>query len=159
MSGNTLKIKAIKNIGNASSKKVTITLPKVTAIECGGGTLLKTTSVINADNIKVTSSGGSNMEATVVAKKVEAEASSGSHMLLNGKTEDANLQSSSGGGLNAANLVANFVNAEASSGSNTTVNATKSLNAEASSGSHVFFTKTPEKFTKDESSGGSVSQQ
>lgn len=159
VTGSKLTISTDVSIGNASSKKVTITVPKVTAIESGSGVFLKTSGVINADDIVLSSSSGSNMEATVAAKKITAEASSGSHLQLNGKATSMQTQSSSGSTINAANLAAHNINSEASSGSNTTVNPLKSLNAEASSGSHISYTKTPDKLSKDESSGGSVSQQ
>jgi len=158
VSGGVLTIKCDVQIGDADSKKVTITLPKVESIECGAGNILKSTTELKGDNVKIASSSGSSLDVTVQAASVSCEASSGSSLKINGRTTNLQSSSSSGSTLNAKGLTATNVDADASSGSTTIVNPVESLKANASSGSRVNYVNTPQKLNKDTSSGGSVSQ-
>jgi len=158
VSGGVLTIECDVEIGNADAKKVTVTLPKVEGIESSAACVVKSTTVLKGDNIKLSSSSGSSLEASVQGSNITAEASSGSSLKLSGRTTKLVSSSSSGSNINAKDLIATNVDADASSGSTTVVNPIENLKANASSGSRVNYVKTPEKLSKDESSGGSVSQ-
>jgi hypothetical protein len=158
VSGSTLTIKTDVNIGNSDAKKVTVTLPKVDAVESGAGCLVKSTTVLKSDDLKITASSGSNLEVVIDAAKSTVEASKGSKIKVSGTTAKMQINSSSGSNIDAKGLTAANVDADASSGGNMVVNAVEKLSAKASSGSAVNFVKTPNKLDKKESSGGTVSQ-
>ncbi|MES2486729.1 MAG: head GIN domain-containing protein [Bacteroidota bacterium] len=158
VTGGVLTIESDVEIGNADAKKVTVTLPKVESVESSAGCIVKSTTVLKGDNIKVSSSSGSSLEVSVESNTINCEASSGSSLKIGGRAKKLKSNSSSGSSVDAKALVATDVDADASSGSTTIVNPVESLKASASSGSSVNYVKTPEKLSKDESSGGSVSQ-
>lgn len=157
LNGNKLEISCDVNTGNAT-KKVTVTLPLLAQVEAGGGATVKTKTIIKSDDLILTASSGSNLEATVESKRLSCESSSGSQLKVSGKTEMLKSDSSSGSNLNAKELVAESVKADASSGGTIVVNPTDNLNANASSGGSVNYVKTPNSINKKTDSGGSVNQ-
>lgn len=161
VSGGRLTITTKKNVGHATSKKVVVVVPKITEIESAKGVLVKTTTTINADNIKLTSGGGGSLEATIAAKKAELQSNNGSSLTVSGKVATLKATSSSGSSLHAGSLSADTIEAEATSGGNATVMPLNKLKAKAANGGKLTYIKSSGNLKIDisESSGGSVSQQ
>jgi len=152
----TLRIHAIENIGRAT-KNVYVTLPIITALKTSSGAGLSTKNDIEAENIELSSSSGSNLQIEELkAYHVIAESSSGAHIKVAGETEMLNGSASSGSGIKAENLSAANCNASASSGAGITVNASETLTAKASSGGDIRYTGNA-KVEHKKSSSGSVS--
>jgi len=78
---------------------------------------------------------------------------------VGGKALKVKTASSSGSTIDAKNLMANEVTSQTSSGSSTSVYPIVKLDAKASSGSSISYHKIPKTVSKEESSGGSVSQE
>tara|TARA_R110002049_G_scaffold14471_1_gene61080 strand:+ start:2247 stop:2972 length:726 start_codon:yes stop_codon:yes gene_type:complete len=152
----TLRIHAIENIGRAT-KKVYVTLPVIIALETSSGAALFTKNAIDAENIELSASSGSNLQiGELKAENVSTDSSSGAHIKLAGEAEILNSNASSGSGIKAENLRTAKCNASASSGAGITVNVSESLIAKASSGGDIRYTGNA-KVEHEKSSSGSVS--
>ncbi|MGQ2982557.1 head GIN domain-containing protein [Flavobacterium sp.] len=154
-----LEIRSDVNIGNATSKKVIVRLPKIESIESGSGCAVSSRNTLKADSIILTSGSGSSMTVAIEAKNATLESGSGSSLKVTGKAESLTTDSGSGSTLTARELTARKVTAKASSGSTTVINATESLTADASSGASISYVSTPSNLNKETSSGGSVGQE
>jgi len=152
----SLRIHAIENIGRAT-KKVYVTLPVITALETSSGAELSTKNAIEAENIDLSASSGSNLQIEELrAENVSTDSSSGAHIKVSGEAQALNSNASSGSGIKAENLITAKCRANASSGAEITVNVTESLLAEASSGGNIRYTGNA-KIEQKRSSSGSVS--
>lgn len=146
------------NYRNVKSKKIIVRMPKISSLETTSGSSMVSKNVLTSSNLQIKSSSGSNLNLDVEADNVMLEASSGSHQTVKGKALKLQSDSSSGSSIEANNLLANDVFAQTSSGSSTTVNPIVLLDAKASSGSSINYVKKPKEIRKEESSGGSVSE-
>ena len=156
--GDELKITSDYNsYSNVKSKKVTVKMPKIKAIDAESGASLTSAGTLLSDDITIEASSGSEVNLNIESDKIVAQASSGSQLTLKGKALSFDTSSSSGSNIEAGNLIANDVTAQASSGSSTEVHAAVSIDAKASSGSSIEYRGAPKKVDKNESSGGSVS--
>ena len=160
LDGNTLVITTKYNsFSNVASKKITVKLPKIEGIEAQSGSNVRTTASLRSEDLNLTTSSGGTLVVTVEADDLTAEASSGSNMEISGKALSLKTDASSGSTIKAGSLMANEVSSEASSGSSTTVNPIVQLKGNASSGGSIRYTSDPKSFSKEESSGGSVSKE
>lgn len=158
--GKTLVIRFEKaNFMNLSKKLVKVKMPVISGLDADGGAQITSSGILRSEDLEVSTSSGAGMNITVEADKLDASTSSGSSMELKGKAIDYEVTSSSGSHIGSGELIANNVRAEASSGSSILVHPVLSLKGKASSGGSVSYNTEPKSFTKDESSGGSVSKQ
>jgi hypothetical protein len=105
--------------------------------------------------IEVHSSSAGKVVAELDAPSVEADASSGSHITLRGRTRSIDTQASSGASLDADELLSENAKAQASSGASIDLHASVRLNAQASSGASVDY-RGSASVSRQESSGGSI---
>jgi hypothetical protein len=154
-----LIIETDENIDESKSKKVTVKLPKIEGISSSSGSSITSVNTLKSDAIKIKSSSGSEIEVALEADSIVCESSSGSSIAINGKALSLETASSSGSEIDAGKLFANDVIAQTSSGSSTNVHPIVSLKAKASSGSSIDYNHVPKTITKDENSGGSISQE
>jgi len=160
LEGNTLVITSeFNSYTNVASKKITVSMPTIVGLDAESGSNLKTKGNIRTEKMDLSTSSGASMEVTLEADKLTVEASSGSNMEVIGKALDLQTDSSSGSVIKAGDLLANEITADASSGSTTLVHPLVKLDGSASSGGSVKYNNDPKSFTKDESSGGSVTKQ
>lgn len=137
---------------------VIVKLPVIEALTANGGSELKTSNTLKGTIIKLESTSGSEIEATLEYEDIALETTSGSESKLAGKALKFAASSTSGSELNAKGLIANDVTAEATSGSSCDVTAQVSLKANASSGSSIEYSGLAPVVTKQETSGGSVTK-
>lgn len=133
-----LKIYAIKNIGNAT-KKVFVSLPKITALKSSSGSHLQTENTISAERLAIDASSGALLVAEFKVENMAIEASSGANITLLGTVKNATIDASSGANINAKELTAKFCDAAASSGGNIAIEVSESLAADASSGGNISY--------------------
>ncbi len=154
ISNNTLKIHAIKNIGNAT-KNVYVSLPEITSLKSSSGSFLKIENTIKNNDLVIDTSSGSTLKATIEVKNLELEASSGSNIKLSGTSKTSTIDASSGANIKASNLTTAICDAEASSGANVSILVSESLTADASSGGNISYSGNA-KVSKNKSVSGSV---
>ena len=103
-------------------------------------------------------SSGSSADIEVIAESIDAEASSGAMLKLDGKAKKAEYDASSGSTINAKMMICDYVNADVSSGANILVHANKKLNADASSGGTVRYTGDADDTHIDKGWSGQISR-
>lgn len=153
-----LVVSTDESIDSAEAETVRVKMPTINGLESSSGSNISSKNSLKGTSIKVKSSSGSEIEATLEYESVKSESTSGSEITLAGKALKLETDSSSGSEINASNLLANDVVSEGSSGSSTTVNPLVSLKAKASSGSSINYKGTPKEINKEETSGGDVSK-
>lgn len=148
-----LRIHTIENIGRAT-KKIYVSLPKITALETSSGADLIAKSTIRAESIELNASSGSDLQIDdLKADKVNADTSSGAAIKIAGEANTFHSNASSGSAIKAANLTTAVCRAKASSGARITLNVTESLVAEASSGADIQYSGNAKVEGKNSSSG------
>jgi hypothetical protein len=153
-----LIVKSIGSFNSTDGVEVRVSLPAIMGLKASSGSSIKSNNVLNSKLLTVDSSSGSQIEINVETDFISLESSNGSSIEVIGKALKVETSSSSGSTIDADNLLANDIFAQASSGSSTTVNPILSLQSKASSGSSIHFKNIPKHLEKEESSGGSVSQ-
>ncbi|HEU0135720.1 MAG TPA: head GIN domain-containing protein [Flavobacterium sp.] len=153
-----LYIGTTEGVDSNETPTVTVKSPILNGLTASAGSTITSTGRIITPKLIVESDSGSTISISVEAENLSLEASGGSSIDARGKAITLETSSSSGSSLDASDLRANDVVAQASSGSSTDVHPLVSLNASASSGSSIDYANRPKSLKKEESSGGSVSQ-
>ncbi len=153
-----LKIEADASYNSTETPIVNVKMPIINGLSASSGSEINSATTLITNNISAKSSSGSRINIEVEADAITLESSSGSTIESSGKALKLETTSSSGSSIEAKNLQANEVIAQATSGSSTSVYPIVKLNAKASSGSSINYYKVPKTITKEESSGGSVSE-
>ena len=154
-----LKIESDENYKTTETPVVKVKMQVTNGLSSSSGSEITNIGTLITENIDVESSSGSQINITVEADAIKIKSTSGSSIEVGGKALKAETSSSSGSTIDAKNLMANEVKSQTSSGSNTAVYPIVKLDAKASSGSSISYHKTPKTVSKEESSGGSVSQE
>ncbi|MFT3981114.1 MAG: head GIN domain-containing protein [Ferruginibacter sp.] len=144
------------SISNATAT-IYIEAPSFTFIGGSASANIESQNTLKSDaKLKADASSAADIQLTIDAPQVEAEANSGSTLALKGQTKDIDVQASSGAHLEAYDLLSENAKAQASSGASIDLHASVNLNAQASSGASVNYRGNPA-VSKQESSGGSIS--
>ena len=134
-----LRIHAIENIGRAT-KKIYVTLPEITALSTSSGADLITRERIEADEISLDASSGSDLRIQLNADMVYADTSSGASIRISGAANTLYADASSGADIRAGEFEVKTCEADASSGADIRVNVSEQLVADASSGADIKYT-------------------
>lgn len=153
-----LIIKSDESYNATETPLVKVKMPVTNGLSTSSGSELTSLGTLITENMDVESSSGSEIKITVEADEIKLESTSGSSIEVNGKALKVTTSSSSGSTIDAKNLMANEVVSQTSSGSNTSVYPIVKLEAKASSGSTISYHKIPKTISKEENSGGSVSE-
>ena len=157
-SGNVLTIKKTKNFNASGVFDVFVTVKNIEKLSATSGSEITTPKTIKSKNLTVNTSSGSSISLNIIAEDVIAKSSSGSDMILEGKTLNFDGTSSSGSSIDAKSLICAKALVKASSGSDITTYPLESLQAKASSGSAITYYNAPLQITYNVSSGGSVNK-
>ena len=111
---------------------------------------------ILADNLKLVTSSGADMDISIDVDNVTCSSSSGSDLKVSGTTTDLTAEASSGSDIKAGKLKAQNCVAEASSGADIVVYSEVKLKANASSGGDIKYYGNPESVTKSGGVSGDV---
>jgi hypothetical protein len=156
VSGGKLKIYLEEGVNYAKKMKVHVTLKQIKALSASAGSEVKTENKINAVNLKINVSSGSEVNMEVNCTMVTASSSSGSELTVSGTAQSIKADCSSGSELNASQLIAEKAEASASSGADMDVHASKEIKAHASSGAGIKVHGNPSIRDTNSSSGGDV---
>ena len=156
--GNVLKIFTEENINYCEAKKVIVSFINVSAIETSSGSDVYSTNTFTADDLKLQSHSGSDLNLSIQANSIDCSASSGSDVELSGSTTNFIANASSGSDIDASKLIAENSHAEATSGADITVNTSKELSAKASSGGDIKYSGSPSKVETSDNASGSIEE-
>jgi Putative auto-transporter adhesin, head GIN domain len=155
---NVLIIKSDESYNATKTPVVNVKLPIINGLNASSGSQILSTRILKSENIAIIASSGSQINIEVESDMITLESSSGSSIESSGKALKLETSASSGSEIDAKDLMANEVISQSSSGSSTSVYPILKLDAKANSGSSVSYYKVPKTLIKDESSGGSVSE-
>ncbi|MBN1239263.1 MAG: DUF2807 domain-containing protein [Gammaproteobacteria bacterium] len=110
---------------------------RLSDIEVSGGSDVRGRSTIEADELRVVASGGSDVRLTVDASQLEFRLSGGSDLDVEGRADDLSVDASGGSDVSAGRLRAQRASVRVSGGSDASVNAAARVDIEASGGSDV----------------------
>jgi hypothetical protein len=154
-----LKVSSDHGYNSTETPIVTVQMPIINGLEATAGSKITSKNTIVTALIAVKSSSGSEINLLVEADDISLESTSGSSIDVRGKALKLDTSSSSGSDIDAQKLMANQVDSQATSGSSTDVSPIVAMKAKASSGASIDYHKTPKTITKEETSGGSVSEE
>jgi hypothetical protein len=152
-----LKIYSEKNIWNAKSKKVYISIKTLNSLKATSGSAVRSKTTIQSDEISIDASSGASVRMTVAANSVATNTSSGATIRVAGTADNHAAKASSGSSIKAYDLISKNVIVKVSSGANIDIHASEKIEARASSGGDIDYKGTPEKVIVKTSSGGSIS--
>tara|TARA_R100000935_G_scaffold1439_1_gene4553 strand:- start:114633 stop:115361 length:729 start_codon:yes stop_codon:yes gene_type:complete len=144
------------NIGKAKSKKVFVTYVSLDEVASSSGADVIVNGILEAENLTLDSSSGSDLDVEVFAKTLYIDCSSGADIKVSGRASELTADASSGSEINAKDLLVVNCKAEVSSGADITVNVKESLEVDASSGGDVNYYGNPTAVKDNSSRSGSV---
>jgi len=151
-----LTITSQRNIWQAGSKKVHLSVDNLNQIDASSGSEVYTVNTFTGEALRLNMSSGATARMDLAVEDLSCESSSGSDIRLTGKAVNFTASSSSGSDIKAQELEAENCSASASSGSDIKVHVTGEFQGSASSGSDIQFQGSPKVVNKDSNSGGSV---
>ncbi len=153
-----LTIESDESYNATETPIVYVKMPVIKGLDASSGSEITSSNTLITQNIIVKSSSGSTIYIEVEADVITLESTSGSTIDASGKALKLETSASSGSQINAEDLMTNEIVSKASSGSSIAIYPIVKLDANASSGSSINYYKTPKTISKEESSGGSVSE-
>lgn len=154
--GDVLKVYVSANIREAREKKVMVTVEDLTRVNVTSGGNVYSTNPIEAENIELKATLGSNMTMELDAKNLQAACSTGSNINLSGVAGESELEGSSGANLKAEALKSERCRMRASGGGNVYASVVQELEAKASSGGNIVYYGEPATADISSSGGGNI---
>ncbi|WP_298894282.1 head GIN domain-containing protein [uncultured Psychroserpens sp.] len=154
-----LKIYADKNISRSEAKKVMVNVKDINLITSTSGSDVYSTNTIIADNLKLVTTSGADLEIDIDAESTTLRATSGSDLKVSGTTNDLNAEATSGSDIKARELKAQNCTASVTSGADIIVNAEQKLKANASSGGDIKYYGNPTNVDTNDGVSGSIRKQ
>lgn len=152
-----LKIYSEKNIWKAKARKVYVTIKTIEELTATSGSDVYSEKTLQAENIKISSTSGADINISIDADTVETSATSGSDIEISGVANNHTSRATSGASIDAYQLKSKNVTVKVTSGADINIYASESINAKATSGGDVDFKGNPKQVNKKSSSGGSIS--
>ncbi len=144
------------NIGKAKAKKVYVTYVSLDEVASSSGADVIVNGILEAENLTLDSSSGSDLDVEVFAKTLYIDCSSGADIKVTGKASQLTADASSGSEIDAKDLLVVNCKAEVSSGADISVNVKETLEVDASSGGDVKYYGNPTAVKDNSSKSGSL---
>jgi hypothetical protein len=127
------------NIRSAKSKKVHVTLPKLSELKISSaGDCVGQTS-FSCDDLRISISSAGDLTFEVEAREIDIDISSSGDARISGNADVLNVNLSSAGDLNAFDLIAGKVDVDVSSAGDAKVHATEEITMNASSAGNIYY--------------------
>ncbi len=150
----TLFIHTHKNIGRAT-KKVYVSLPKISDIRVSKGAIVQTTGIITADSVAIRASTGSILKARFSVQDLTVTGKEGARLLLAGTAKKTKATATSGSSIDAKKLTVDHCQVEAQYGGRVWIHVSDLLEADSNTGAAVYYQGAP-KIDKAKSLSGTV---
>ena len=154
-----LIIDPTENVNPSKAIIVKVKTSKIENLNASSGSEIKGIGTFKGENISIDTSSAAEVFATLKYDNITFEASSGSSISAKGIALNLDSSASSGSEIEASELFVNDVISDVSSGGNIKIHPIVKLNATASSGGGIKYNIQPKSITKEESSGGNISQE
>lgn len=125
--------------GNVRSQhlRVAVTASQLTAVQAGGGSVVKATGAFAAPTFALEAASGSVVHAALTVRELTVSAHGGSVLTLKGQADKLTLSANGGSIFNGAGLLAAACQAQAGGGSIVHLSARQTLTATAEGGSSI----------------------
>lgn len=137
---------------------VDVTLPALVSLVASGGSEVESEGLITGEQLRMTVSGGSDVELRVAVSDFATEISGGSDVELAGTAGTLHISISGGSDIDASELNAVAAEVQASGGSDVAIAVSERLVARASGGSDIDYQGNPPVVDTDTSGGAEVTQ-
>lgn len=154
-----LKIYSEENIRRAESKKVMVNVSNLTSINATSGSDVFSTNALKAENIKLSTTSGADLEVELDAQSTTLASTSGSDIRVKGTTHTLSASATSGSDIDAQHLISQSCTASVTSGADIVVHAEEKLTASATSGGDIKYYGNPKGESISDSSAGNVRKQ
>lgn len=154
--GDVLKVYVSANIREAREKKVMVTVEDITKVHVTSGGNVYSTNQIEANDMELKATLGSNLTMELEAENLHVACSTGSNIILSGVAKESELEGSSGANLKAEALKSERCRIRASGGGNVFASVEKELEAKASSGGNIYYYGEPATADISSSAGGNI---
>lgn len=154
--GDVLKVYVSANIREAREKKVMVTVEDLTKVNVTSGANVFSTNQLEADDIELKATLGSNMTMDLNAENLHVTCSTGSNIVLSGVARESELEGKSGANLKAEALKSERCRMRASGGGNVYASVEQELEAKASSGGNIVYYGEPATADISSSGGGNI---
>lgn len=133
-----------KPIRNPSKLKAYVTFVKLNKIIASGASTVKSTALLEADNLLIKSSGASELKLNVGVRELIVNISGAGELSVDGTADILSAEISGAGNLNATRLLSRIGNVEASGAGSARVNVSDNVNFETSGAGSIknFYGKT-----------------
>lgn len=138
--------------------EMVVTYTKLEKVTAKLGAEISVKTPLTGEFFKFDSESGGKIKATVQAKSVKAEISTGGSIHLDGKVDEAKFKINMGGTIGAVSLVATKVKATVTAGGEIICNATDDLSIKITSGGNVSYVGEPEAYEQNITLGGKISK-
>ena len=126
------------NWGNYKMKAY-VSAKMLDALHASGGSDIYVQSDLNADNLELELSGGSDLKGKIVAKTVTVKQSGGSDVDISGSVGSLTVDASGGSDFSGYGLITDICSVVASGGSDIHITVNKELTADESGGSDIYY--------------------
>jgi len=149
-----------KNKGSNRYATVELSFVKLDMISSSSGSKVMSEFIISSNSLDLEASSGGDITLEIDCDNLSADVSSGSVLVLKGKSKVQDIDASSGGAYNAEELVSESATVDASSGAHIKLHVSKNLSVDASSGASIKYKGNPSNtdFDVNEITGASVSK-
>ncbi|MEM6316592.1 MAG: head GIN domain-containing protein [Bacteroidota bacterium] len=156
--GRTLKLKATDLIqySNEPATKVVLRYKKIVDLRVRAGASAYTEQAMKGEQLTIKFSSGASGEIEVAQNTVEASASEGADLELEGQTEWLEAKVATGGEISAYKLATDNVVVRANTGGNAKVFANRSIDARANTGGSVSYKGNPKKVQQKTGLAGTI---
>jgi len=154
-----LKIYAEESIGRAESKKVMVNVKDINLITATSGSDVYSTNTIVANELKLVTTSGADLEIEIDAESTTLASTSGSDLKVSGKTNTLSAAATSGSDIKANNLISQNCSASVTSGADIVIHVEQKLTANASSGGDIRYSGNPKNVSANDGTSGSIRKQ
>ncbi|MCK4881084.1 MAG: DUF2807 domain-containing protein [Bacteroidales bacterium] len=140
MNGKFLVVKTDHvNIRSAKSKKVHVTIPKLSELKISSAGDCVGQTTFGCDDLSISISSAGDLSLEVEASKIDMDISSSGDARISGSADILNVSLSSAGDLHAFDLIAGKVDVVVSSAGDARVHATEEISMNASSAGNIYY--------------------
>jgi hypothetical protein len=142
------------NWGNRKLKAY-VSVKNLNRLSASGGADVYVDNELNASQLSMHFSGGSDFRGKVNSRELKLSASGGSDAYISGQADHVKIDVSGGSDVHAYDLISNVCNVETSGGSDVHITVNKEISGNASGGSDVYYKGNASSSTH-KSGGGSI---
>ena len=153
---NTLKIKALKNIRKARSKKVYLVYEELNSIRISSAGDVTGENTLQTDKLDIDLSSAGDLKLDVEAENITCDISSSGDARLSGKADFLEASLSSAGDLHAYELITRKAEVSCSSAGDARIYATGEFNLRSSSAGNIYYKGDGRVASSHTSSAGSI---